>query len=67
LNFDGADANEARWFFVENAHYLVNDCHSDALRLDGAHPIQDNSPRTFLEELVKAIGEEASRLTGKSI
>jgi maltooligosyltrehalose trehalohydrolase len=65
LNFEVADANGVRWFSVENSHYWVNDCNNDALRLDAAHPIQDNSPRTFLEELVKVIREEAKQLDRK--
>ena len=62
MNLHGADSNEARRFSIENALYWVNDCHIDALRLDAVHAIQDNSPRTFLEELVKAIAEEAKQL-----
>jgi maltooligosyltrehalose trehalohydrolase len=62
LNFDGADGNEVRRFSIKNALSWVNDCHIDALRLDVVHAIQENSPRIFLEELVKAIAEEAKQL-----
>ena len=65
LNFDGADGNEVRRFSIKNALSWVNDCHIDALRLDVVHAIQDNSPRTFLEELVQAIAEEAKQLDRK--
>lgn len=64
VNFDGPYSDEVRRFFIENALYWLDDCHVDALRLDGLHAIMDRSPRTFLEELAQAVhtwGERSGR------
>jgi maltooligosyltrehalose trehalohydrolase len=41
LNFDGPESDEVRRFFIENAHYWLNDCHVDVLRLDALHAMLD--------------------------
>ena len=64
VNFDGPHSDEVRRFCIENALYWVNDCHLDALRLDGLHAIIDFSPHAFLEELARAVhtlGERSGR------
>ncbi|MFQ5816645.1 MAG: malto-oligosyltrehalose trehalohydrolase [Terriglobia bacterium] len=62
LNFDGAESDEVRRFFSENALYWVREFHIDALRLDAVHAIVDSSARTFLEELGARVHEEAKQL-----
>jgi maltooligosyltrehalose trehalohydrolase len=64
LNFDGADSEGVRRYFVENALQWIEDFHIDALRLDAIHAIIDRSARPFLEELADAVhrrGEELGR------
>ncbi|KUK41393.1 MAG: Malto-oligosyltrehalose trehalohydrolase [Clostridia bacterium 62_21] len=62
LNFDGADSDEVRRFFIENALYWVTDFHIDGLRLDAVHAIVDTSAFPFLEELAAAVHRQADRL-----
>jgi maltooligosyltrehalose trehalohydrolase len=64
LNFDGADSEGVRRYFLENALQWIEDFHVDALRLDAIHAIVDRSARPFLEELADAVhrrGEELGR------
>ncbi len=51
LNFDGADSDEVRRFFVENAVEWVENFHLDGLRIDAVHAIHDASATPFLREL----------------
>jgi maltooligosyltrehalose trehalohydrolase len=62
LNFDGAESDEVRRYFLENARYWIEECHIDALRLDAIHAIMDRSPRPFLTELSEAVHRLAERL-----
>jgi maltooligosyltrehalose trehalohydrolase len=62
LNFNGADSDEVRRFFIENAKYWFDEFHFDALRLDAVHAILDFSPFSFLEELGAAITDLAAKL-----
>jgi maltooligosyltrehalose trehalohydrolase len=62
LNFDGPHSDDVRRFFIENARYWITEFHIDALRLDAVHAILDHSPRTFLEDLVAEVGEQADQL-----
>ncbi|MGH9674512.1 MAG: DUF3459 domain-containing protein, partial [Bryobacteraceae bacterium] len=62
INFDGAESDEVRRYFLENAIYWVREFHIDALRLDAVQGIVDRSAYTFLEELGDAVHEEARRL-----
>jgi maltooligosyltrehalose trehalohydrolase len=64
LNFDGAQSEGVRRYFLQNALQWVEDFHVDALRLDAIHAIVDRSARPFLEELADLIhrrGEELGR------
>lgn len=61
MNFDGAGSDEVRRFFVENALYWVSEFRIDALRLDAIHGIIDPSALPFLEELSRAVHDEAAR------
>ncbi len=55
MNFDGADSDEVRDFFIQNACYWISEYHVDALRLDAIHGIFDLSAVPFLAELRKAV------------
>jgi maltooligosyltrehalose trehalohydrolase len=62
INYDGADSDEVRRFFIENALWWVTEFRVDALRLDAVHGIFDFSARHILEELAAAVHEQAERL-----
>jgi len=64
VNFDGAESDHVRRYFIENALYWVREFHVDALRLDAVHAIFDFSACPFLEELAQRIHREGSR-TGR--
>jgi maltooligosyltrehalose trehalohydrolase len=51
INFDGADSDEVRRFFCDNALMWLRDYHFDGLRLDAVHAILDTSAESFLEQL----------------
>src|SRR5581483_12321858 len=57
VNFDGADSDEVRRYFIENALYWFSECHVDALRLDAIHAIMDTSARPFLQELTDTVSD----------
>ncbi len=66
VNFDGADSDEVRRFFVDNALMWLRDYHCDGLRLDAVHAIIDTGATHILEEL----GTEVDRLeahTGRTL
>jgi len=62
LNFDGAESDEVRRYFLENALYWQREFHIDALRLDAVDSIQDLSARPFLSELGEATRRQAEQL-----
>jgi maltooligosyltrehalose trehalohydrolase len=62
VNFDGADSDDVRRFFLENACYWFTEMHVDALRLDAIHALKDFSARPFLEELSDATQSWSARL-----
>ncbi len=51
VNFDGAESDEVRNFFFENARHWFENYHCDGLRLDAVHAICDRSATPFLLEL----------------
>ncbi len=64
LNFDDAESDGVRRYFVENALYWLTEFHVDGLRLDAVHRIVDTGPRHLLEELAeefRAQGEALGR------
>ncbi|MCU1459281.1 MAG: treZ [Actinomycetia bacterium] len=61
LNFDGADSDHVRRYFVDSALSWIGDCHIDALRLDAIHAIVDSSARPFVLQLTEAVHELAER------
>jgi len=62
INFDDAQSDEVRRYFIENALEWVTDFRIDSLRLDAVHAIVDTSARTFLEELRAAVHTKAKAL-----
>jgi len=62
LNFDGADSDEVRRFFVDNALHWLCEYHADGLRLDAIQGIFDVSARPILQEIADAFHAEAARL-----
>jgi maltooligosyltrehalose trehalohydrolase len=62
INFDQADGDQVREFFINNALYWITEYHIDALRLDALHAVVDTSARPFLAELAQAVKEQAGRL-----
>ncbi|HEX3108217.1 MAG TPA: DUF3459 domain-containing protein, partial [Thermoanaerobaculia bacterium] len=64
LNFDGAQSDHVRWFFVHNALQWIDEFHIDMLRVDAVHAIVDHSAEPFLQDLTTAVrrrGEELGR------
>lgn len=65
INFDKAESDEVRRYFIENALEWITDYHVDALRLDAVHAIRDGSTRTFLGQLSQAVHDRAKQLDRK--
>jgi maltooligosyltrehalose trehalohydrolase len=66
LNFDGADSDDVRRFFIDNALYWLHEYHVDGLRLDAIHGIVDTSARHVLAELADAFhGPEGAASLGR--
>ncbi|HEY6441895.1 MAG TPA: malto-oligosyltrehalose trehalohydrolase [Candidatus Acidoferrales bacterium] len=62
LNFDDAQSDSVRRFFIQNALYWLKEFHFDALRLDAIHGIFDFSARHVLKELQDEVRALATRL-----
>jgi maltooligosyltrehalose trehalohydrolase len=62
INFDGAQSDPVRDFFIRNAIYWFEDYHIDVLRLDAIHGIFDGGAVHFLAELQERVAEAAMRL-----
>lgn len=62
LNFDAAQSDDVRRFFLDNALYWLTEFHFDALRLDAIHGIFDASAYSFLAELGDAVHQAAAQL-----
>ncbi|MEO6054033.1 MAG: malto-oligosyltrehalose trehalohydrolase [Chthoniobacterales bacterium] len=61
LNFDGAESDEVRKFFFDNAIMWLRDYEFDGLRLDAVHAITDMGATHFLEELMTNIAQYGVR------
>jgi maltooligosyltrehalose trehalohydrolase len=61
INFDGAESEPVRAFFIQNALYWLDQFHIDGLRLDAVHGIFDFGARHFLAELKQRVNELAAR------
>jgi maltooligosyltrehalose trehalohydrolase len=66
VNFDDANSDEVRRFFIDNALYWLREYHFDGLRLDAVHAIFDFSATHILEELQLRV-EELGRQTGREL
>ena len=55
LNFDGAECEAVRAFFIENALSWAIEYHLDGLRLDATQEIHDRSPEHVLGELARRV------------
>ncbi|MBD0370114.1 MAG: malto-oligosyltrehalose trehalohydrolase [Pyrinomonadaceae bacterium] len=64
LNFDSAESDGVRRYFVENALYWLTEYHVDGLRLDAIHRIMDKSPKHILQEIAEEF-ERQARLLGR--
>lgn len=62
INFDGADSDEVRRFFCDNALMWLRDFHFDGLRLDAVHGIVDTSATHILEQLKVEVEKLSTRL-----
>jgi maltooligosyltrehalose trehalohydrolase len=62
VNFDGPDSDQVRRWVADNALHWLTEFHVDGLRLDAVHAIFDGGARHVLEELTRAVHEEAARL-----
>src|SRR6185437_7733166 len=62
FNLDGPDCAEVRSFVVDNALSWITDYGVDALRLDAAVMIRDESARHILAELSDAVRERSAAL-----
>lgn len=62
INFDRAQSDHVRRYFIENALQWIEDFHFDALRLDAVHAITDTSAQPFLGELAATIHRRADEL-----
>ncbi len=61
VNFDGADSNDVRAYFLQNARQWLAEFHIDGLRLDAVHEIIDRSAVPFLAELAEAVDDIGDR------
>jgi maltooligosyltrehalose trehalohydrolase len=59
LNYDDADSEPVRRYFIDNALYWLTELHADALRLDAIHGIYDFGPRHILAEMKRAAEAES--------
>lgn len=55
VNFDGAESDGVRHYFIANACHWLCEYHFDGLRLDAVHGIFDFSARHILSELTEAV------------
>jgi len=59
INFDSAQCEPVRAFFIQNALYWLGEFHIDALRLDAVHGIYDFGARHILAELKEHVQDLA--------
>ena len=67
LNFDDADSDEVRRYFVDNALYWITEFHLDGLRLDAVHGIYDFTARHILAEIADAVHDQGARLGRRAL
>ncbi|MHB1606242.1 MAG: malto-oligosyltrehalose trehalohydrolase [Leptospirales bacterium] len=57
LNFDEADSDHVRHYFLENIRYWATVFDMDGFRFDAVHAIRDQSPHPFLTDVASVAGE----------
>jgi len=57
INYDDADSDGVRNFFIRNALFWLHEYHFDALRLDAVHGIFDFSAKPFLQEMAEKVAD----------
>lgn len=57
INFDGANSDPVREFFISNAKYWIGEYHIDGLRLDATQQIFDESNEHILMLVTRAVRE----------
>lgn len=62
VNLEGADSDEVRRFFIDNALMWLADYHMDGLRLDAVHAFIDRSAVHFLEQLAREVAVLGAKL-----
>jgi maltooligosyltrehalose trehalohydrolase len=65
INFDAADSDAVRSFFIQNALHWLEHYHIDVLRLDAVHGIFDFSASHFLADLQSAVTALEARVGRK--
>jgi len=65
INFDRAESDHVRRFFIENAIFWLSRYHIDALRLDAIHGMFDSSAHHFLAELHEGVQDMAGHTNRK--
>jgi maltooligosyltrehalose trehalohydrolase len=60
INFDGADSEPVRDFFLGNAAYWIDEYHLDGLRLDATQNIYDDSPGEHILAGIARVTREAA-------
>jgi maltooligosyltrehalose trehalohydrolase len=65
INFDDADSEAVRSFFIQNALHWFTNYHIDVLRLDAVHGIFDFGARHFLADLQTAVAALESTVQRK--
>jgi maltooligosyltrehalose trehalohydrolase len=66
VNFDRAESDHVRRFFIENAIFWLSQYRIDALRLDAIHGMFDGSAHHFLAELHEGVRRMAN-LTNRKV
>ena len=66
VNLDGAQSDEVRRFFVDNALMWLRDYHFDALRVDAVHAIVDTSAVHLMEQLASEV-QVLSGMVGRGL
>ena len=61
VNFDGANSNDVRAYFLDNARQWFTEFHIDGLRLDAVHEIIDRSATPFLSDLARVAADIGGR------
>lgn len=65
INFDDADCDGVRRFFIENVLMWFRDFHIDALRMDAVHAIKDFGHKHILREIKEHV-QSLMATTGKT-